>query len=124
MNRGQDSAFIALRRVVPGLALCTALSLAGEALVSALSLPLAGPILGLLAYTLWLARGRDSGWSRPGALLLARWLGALLVPVLVGLSLHAGRLADAWLPLTVLMVTTTLATALVTALLYRWLTQR
>jgi putative effector of murein hydrolase LrgA (UPF0299 family) len=109
--------------VLPGLALCTALARGGEALVAALDLPFAGPVLGLLAYALWLMHGRGVGWSRPGALLLARWLGLLLVPILVGLTAHGAILAAAWAPLLVLMIVTTLATALATALIHRWLTR-
>ena len=111
----------ALRQYLPGLLLCLSLSLACEALVKALDLPLAGPVLGLLLYGIWLARGRNTGWSRPGALLLSRWLGAFLVPVLIGLSLHLDTLAGAWAPVAALMIVTTLATGVVTALLFRWL---
>jgi putative effector of murein hydrolase LrgA (UPF0299 family) len=108
-------------RALPGLALCIGLAHGGEALVAALALPFAGPVIGLLGYALWLAHGPGIGWSRPGALLLARWLGALLVPVLVGLTAHITILAASLAPLLVLMIVTTLATALVTALLYSWL---
>jgi holin-like protein len=108
-----------MRQYLPGLALCFALSLAGEALVRAFALPFAGPVLGLIVYGLWLARGRNTGWSRPGALLLTRWLGAFLVPILIGLSLHLGTLAGVWARLAALMLVTTLATGLVTALLFR-----
>jgi len=109
---------------LPGLLLCLGLSLAGEALVAALSLPLAGPVLGMVLYGLWLASGRGIEWSRSGALLLSRWLGAFLVPVLLGLWTQAALLASAWLSLAVLMLATTLATGLVTALLYLWLVRR
>ncbi|WP_439532204.1 CidA/LrgA family protein [Polymorphobacter sp.] len=113
-----------LLAVVPGIALCVVLAIAGEALVTVLALPLAGPIIGLLVYALWLASQRAVDWSRPGALMLARWLGAMLVPVLVGLTVHVAMLAAAWAPLLLLMVSTTLATALVTGLLYAWLVRR
>lgn len=113
----------ALRLYLPGLLLCIALSLAGEALVGALGLPLAGPVVGMVLYALWLRHGRFIGWSLPGALLLARWLGAFLVPVLLGLVLQMDILAEAWLPLALLMVLATLVTGLSTALLYRWLSR-
>lgn len=108
---------------LPGMLLCLGLSLAGEALVRLLAVPFSGPVVGLLAYGLWLAKGRWIAWSRPGALLLTRWLGAFLVPVLLGLSLHLDALAAAWLPLALLMLITTMATGLVTALLFRWLSR-
>lgn len=109
---------------LPGIVLCLCLSLTGEALVRWLGVPLAGPIIGLIVYSLWLAKGRWINWSRPGALLLTRWLGAFLVPVLLGLSLHLGALAAAWLPMMLLMLVTTMATGVVTALLFRWLSRQ
>ena len=113
----------AARQYLPGIILCLCLSLAGDALVRRLGVPLAGPVVGMIAYGLWLAKGRWINWSRPGALLLTRWLGAFLVPVLLGLSLHLDALEAAWLPLMLLMLVTTLATGLVTALLFRWLSR-
>lgn len=109
----------AIRRDVPGLLLCIALAIVGEALVTALNLPLPGAIVGLLAFLGLLFAGRATAWSRPGAALLLRWLGALVVPVLIGLQAYAGALAGAALPLALLLVTTTLVTALATALIFR-----
>lgn len=109
----------AIRRNVAGLLLCIVLSIAGEALVAALALPLPGPILGLLVYLALLLPGRGMAWSRPGAALLLRWLGALVVPVLIGLQAYAGALAEAALPLALLLIVTTLVTALATALIFR-----
>lgn len=109
----------AIRRDVPGLLLCTVLAIAGEALVTALALPLPGAIVGLLAYLGLLFTGTAMNWSRPGAALLLRWLGALVVPVLIGLQAYAGALAGVALPVALLLVTTTLVTALATALIFR-----
>ncbi len=102
-----------------GVLLCVALALGGEALVAALRLPVPGAILGLVVYLGWLSVGRGIGWSRRGAALLIRWIGAMIVPALVGLQAYAGNLAGAALPLALLLVVTTLLTALATALLYR-----
>ncbi|MFZ4689609.1 MAG: CidA/LrgA family protein [Polymorphobacter sp.] len=104
---------------LPGVLLCCALALGGEALAGWSGLPLPGAALGLLAYLAWLVWGRAIGWSRPGAALLLRWIGAMVVPALVGLVAQAGVLAGALLPVLVLLVVTTLVTATATALLYR-----
>jgi holin-like protein len=88
-------------------------------LADALRLPVPGAILGLGLYLAWLVSGRGIGWSRPGAVLLLRWLGAMIVPALVGLGGYLGLLAGALLPLLLVLLVSTLLTALVTALLYR-----
>ena len=108
-----------LARSLPGVLLCAGLAVAGNAVVAVLRLPIPGPVLGLVAYLCWLLSGRGIAWSRPGALLLIRWIGAMIVPALVGLQLYAGALAAAAVPLALLLVATTLLTALATAGLYR-----
>jgi holin-like protein len=104
---------------VPGVLLCVGLALAGEAAAARLGLPVPGPVLGLLAYLAWLLIGRGIAWSRPGAALLLRWIGAMVVPALVSLALAADGLAPLLLPLAAVMLATTLVTALATALIYR-----
>lgn len=111
--------FQVLAGMLPGVALCVALALAGNALVTLLHLPLPGAILGLLAYLGWLTWGRAIDWSRRGAGLLIRWIGAMIVPALVGLQLYAGVLAGSALALGGLLVVTTLVTAVATAVIYR-----
>ena len=105
--------------VIPGVLLCVALAMAGNALATLLQLPLPGAILGLLAYLGWLTWGRGIAWSRRGAGLLIRWIGAMIVPALVGLQLYTGVLTGSALALAVLLVVTTLVTAVATAVLYR-----
>jgi holin-like protein len=106
-------------RTLPGVLLCCALAMAGNALTAWLRLPVPGAVLGLLAYLFWLISGRGIGWSLSGAALLLRWIGALIVPALVGLTAYAGVLAGAAVPLLVVLVATTLVTALATALIFR-----
>ncbi|MBC7504273.1 MAG: CidA/LrgA family protein [Sandarakinorhabdus sp.] len=106
-------------RLAPGVLLCCALAQAGIVVVRWLALPVPGAVLGLLAYSGWLASGRGIAWSRPGAALLLRWIGALIVPALVGLTAYAGILAGAALPLAAVLVVTTVITALATALIFR-----
>lgn len=106
--------------VLPGVVLCVALAMAGNQLVTQLHLPLPGAILGLLAYLGWLTSGRGIDWSRRGAALLIRWIGAMIVPALVGLQLYAGALAGSAVALAVLLVVTTLVTAVATTVIYRF----
>ena len=84
---------------LPGVLLCCGLAVAGGALADALRLPVPGAILGLGLYLAWLVSGRGIGWSRPGAVLLLRWLGAMIVPALVTmsmLSLIASAMSSSW----------------------------
>jgi holin-like protein len=113
------AALAAVVRDLPGVLLCIALALAGGFGVRLLDLPLPGAVLGLFAYLALLMGGRGIGWSRPGAALLLRWIGAFIVPALVGLTGYAAVLAGAALPLLVALVATTLLTALATATIFR-----
>jgi holin-like protein len=106
-------------RLIPGVLLCCALALAGGFVVQWLGLPVPGAVLGLLGYLCWLLWGRGIGWSRPGAALLLRWIGALIVPALVGLTAYAAVLAGAAGALALVLVATTLLTAVATALIFR-----
>lgn len=106
---------------VPGVLLCVALAKGGDWLAVLLGLGVPGAALGLIVLALWLASGRGVDWSRAGATFLARWIGAALVPVLVGLTAYVGLLAGALGPLAVLLVVTTVVTGVATALIYRWL---
>ena len=107
-------------RLLPGVLLCCVLATAGNALAGWLHLPVPGAVLGLLAYLGWLISGRCIAWSVPGAALLLRWIGALIVPALVGLTAYAGVLAGAAVPLLVVLIATTLVTALATAMIFRF----
>ena len=108
-----------LTGVLPGVALCAGLALAGDTLAARLGLPVPGAVLGLVFYLAWLLAGRGIGWSRPGAALLLRWIGALIVPALVSLALAADRIAPVLLPLAGVMLVSTLVTAVATAVIYR-----
>ena len=112
-------AIMTMARMMTGVVLCCGLALAGTAAVHALALPVPGSVAGLLVYFGWRVWGRGIAWSRPGAALLLRWIGALIVPALVGLTAYAGVLAGAALPLAAVLVATTLVTALATALIFR-----
>ena len=89
------------------------LQCAGEALSRLLSLPVPGPVLGMLLLFVAL-RLRDQG-SEPidtAADALAKHLSLLFVPAGVGVMMYYGRLAGEWLPIaTALVVSTVLAIA-------------
>ena len=102
-----------------GVTFCCALALAGDWLAARAGLPIPGAVLGLAVYLAWLAWGRGIGWSRPGAMLLVRWIGAMIVPALVGLQGYFGVLAGSAVPLLLLLVATTLVTGAATAFFYR-----
>lgn len=109
----------AIIEMAPGVLLCCGLMMVGSAVARWAGLPMPGAALGLLVYLGWLLTGRGIAWSRPGAALLLRWLGAMVVPALVGLQVHAGVLGGATLAVAGILVVTTLVTALATAALYR-----
>ncbi len=109
----------AIVETAPGVALCCLLALGGDAVARGVGLPVPGAVLGLLVYAIWLASGRGIAWSQPGAILLVRWLGAMIVPALVALQGAAWVPAGAAGALLGLLVVTTLVTAGVTAVLYR-----
>lgn len=105
--------------MLPGVALCCGLAMAGTWVAGALRLPVPGAILGLATYLAWLIHGGGIGWSRPGAALLLRWLGAMIVPALVGLGGYLGLLTGVLLPLLAVLLVSTLVTALATVAIYR-----
>ena len=113
------SAVRSLWENLPGVLLCCGLAVAGTWLSDRLHLPVPGAILGLVVYLIWLVDGRGIGWSVAGATLLLRWLGAMIVPALVGLGAYMALLAGALLPLLAVLLVSTLLTALATALIYR-----
>lgn len=107
-----------LMTMAGGVLLCCALALAGGWLAALAGVPVPGAVIGLGLYLAWLALGRGIGWSEAGARLLLRWLGAMVVPALVGVTGAAGALGADALRVLALLVVTTLVTALATALIY------
>lgn len=108
-----------LASISGGVLLCCALALAGGWLAGRAGVPVPGAVIGLGLYLVWLALGRGIGWSEAGARFLLRWLGAMVVPALVGVAGVAGTLGADALKVLALLVVTTLVTALATALIYR-----
>jgi putative effector of murein hydrolase LrgA (UPF0299 family) len=98
------------------LTLILGCQLAGETLVRALGLPLPGPVLGMaLLFGGLLATGLPEGLGRVADALLGH-LSLLFVPAGVGVMLHARLLSEDWLPVSLALLVSTLATIAVTAL--------
>lgn len=104
------------------LTLILACQLVGETLVTVLSLPVPGPVLGMVALFLFLlARGRVPEGLGQTADGLLRALSLLFVPAGTGVILHIELLSRSLLPLSLAIVISTGVTIVVTALMMRWL---
>jgi holin-like protein len=92
----------------------------GEGLAYSLSLPIPGPVIGMLLLFLYLLLKSDAVHAlAPTSLALLRHLSLLFVPAGVGIMVHAQRLAAEWLPITVALVVSTAVCIAVTALVVR-----
>ncbi|MFD2111912.1 CidA/LrgA family protein [Thiorhodococcus fuscus] len=114
--------------MLEALTLIFSCQLLGESLVRLLSLPLPGPVAGMLILFLGLAvrGGIPSEVERAGATLLGH-LPLLFVPAGVGVMTHWDLLRDNWPALTVALLLGTLITLVVTALTMsgtQWLLRR
>ena len=98
------------------LTLIFSCQLAGEMMVTALRLPLPGPVLGmvlLFVFLLWKG-GVPQELARVGDALLST-LSLLFVPAGVGVMAHFTLLRQDWFPLSVAIIGSTLVTIAVTA---------
>jgi len=99
--------------------------LVGEIIVVALRLPVPGPVVGMaLLFATLIVRGGVKDDLKETANGLLRHLSLLFVPAGVGVMAHLGRLSHEWLPITVSLVLSTLATIAVTAVVMRALLAR
>ena len=89
----------------------------GEVASFALRLPVPGPVLGMLAFLLYLAMVPDAVVAlRDGVRELLGHLSLLFVPAGVGVMLHARRLTDEGFAIAVALVASTALSIVVTAL--------
>jgi holin-like protein len=98
---------------------------AGEAISRLLTLPVPGPVAGMLLLFVVL-RVRDRVPSSIGTAGdgLARHLSLLFVPAGVGVMMHFGRLAGEWLPVAVALLVSTVAAIAASALTFAALLRR
>ena len=107
------------------LTLILCCQLVGELVITALPLPVPGPVIGMvLLFTILLVRGSvpDSVGKLADGLLAH--LSLLFVPAGVGVMLHFRLLGDDWLPIAVALLVSSVATVIVTALMMSWLGRR
>lgn len=96
------------------LTVILACQLAGETLVVLSSLPVPGPVVGMVILFAGLAlRGLPPGLAQVGDALLGN-LSLLFVPAGVGVMLHAGLLGRDWLAIAAALTVSTLATVALT----------
>lgn len=108
--------------MISTLAILLVFQAMGEGLAHALSLPIPGPVIGMLLLFLYLILNGDAVHRlAPTSLELLRHLSLLFVPAGVGIMVHAQRLAAEWLPIMVALVASTVISIAVTAAVVRWL---
>jgi holin-like protein len=104
------------------LALLLIFQLVGEILAKALSLPIPGPVLGmLLLFIVLIVRGSLSPDLKNTAQTLLSNLSLFFVPAGVGVILHISLLKNEWLSLSLTLIFSTLITMLITALVMTFL---
>lgn len=94
----------------------------GEGLAYALSLPIPGPVIGMVLLLIYLMM-KDDAAARlaPTSMELTRHLSLLFVPAGVGIMVHAQLIAAEWMPIVVALIVSTVISIAVTALVVRWL---
>lgn len=111
-----------------GITLLLVYQLAGEVTVRLLSLPIPGPVLGMVMLFLTLmVRGNTPEPLENASSALLSHLSLLFVPAGVGMMSHFGRIADEWLPITLALFLSTIITMVATAgimqITSRWFTR-
>lgn len=103
--------------MLSALTLLLLLQLIGEIFVQFFALPVPGPVIGLLLlFGALLIRGRLGDELRNTANSLLQHLSLLFVPAGAGVMIHASRVADEWLALSVALIGSTLLSMAATAL--------
>lgn len=94
----------------------------GEGLTFALSLPIPGPVIGMLLLFVYLmARPGVAARLAPTTLEFLRHLSLLFIPAGVGVMVHGQRVAAEWLPIAAALVISAVVSLVVTALVLRGL---
>lgn len=94
----------------------------GEGLSYAFSLPIPGPVIGmLLLFCYLIARKGTAEELAPTTLEFLKHLSLLFVPAGVGIMVHAQRVATEWLPILAALIISAAVSLVVTALVLRGL---
>lgn len=94
----------------------------GEGLAYGLSLPVPGPVIGMVLLFLYLmARKGASEKLAPATLEFLKHLSLLFVPAGVGIMVHAHRVEQEWLPIAAALLLSTMVSLIVTAYVLKWL---
>ncbi|NMM26557.1 MAG: CidA/LrgA family protein [Glaciimonas sp.] len=88
----------------------------GEGLAYALSLPVPGPVIGMVLLFVYLLVKDDAIHAlAPTSMALLRHLSLLFVPAGVGIMVHFQRVAAEWLPIVAALLASTVVSIVVTA---------
>ena len=92
----------------------------GEGIAFALSLPVPGPVIGMVLLFIYLvvAKGAVDKLA-PVSLELLKHLSLLFIPAGVGIMVHAQRVAAEWLPIALALIASTVVSIAVTAAVVR-----
>ncbi|KGF66902.1 murein hydrolase transporter LrgA [Hoeflea sp. BAL378] len=103
--------------MLSALTLILSCQLAGELVTRFLGLPVPGPVAGMvILFALLVVKGSVPDQIGAVADALLRNLALLFVPAGVGVMAHLGLIGQDWLPISVAVIGSTLATIAVTAL--------
>lgn len=107
--------------MLKGLFILLLFQLAGEVIVTLTSLPVPGPVVGMvLLFTGLLVRGSLDDDLRKSAQGLLKLLSLLFIPAGSGIVAYGALLREEWLPIAVAVFAGTLLTMAVTALVMHW----
>lgn len=94
----------------------------GEGISYALSLPVPGPVIGMvLLFCYLLLRRREAEKLTPTTQEFLKHLSLLFIPAGVGIIVHMERVAAEWLPIVAALVISAMVSLIVTAFTLRWL---
>jgi holin-like protein len=94
----------------------------GEGMAFAFSLPVPGPVIGMVLLFFYLLLKKDAVQKlAPVSLELLKHLSLLFIPAGVGIMVHAQRVAAEWMPIAAALVASTIVSIAVTAIVVKWL---
>lgn len=108
--------------MIDGFAKLLVFQALGEGLAFSLSIPIPGPVIGMLLLFLYLlAREGEADKLASFSTQFLGHLALLFVPAAVGILLHVHRVAEEWIPITAALTISTAVSIVVTAVVIRWL---